>query len=147
MLDQRVRMFSEALARMVNRRIFLQRTGSAVASGVSAIALGSLLTKSTARAAANGPLVPGVPSCAPPGPYCNTGGGDLSGCHGGHCYRHLYNGQVLACQIWYCCYAVGCWTTSAQGGFWTCCDCQCGTPMVTSCGCAQFNATPVTLAE
>jgi hypothetical protein len=145
MLEQRVRSVSEALARGMNRRTFLRRAGSAVTSGVAALALGSLISTRPARAArTEGSLVPGVPSCSPPGPYCNTGGGILSGCHGGHCYEHLYNGQILTCQVYYQYYQVGCWTS---GDGWTCCDCACGSPVVTHCGCAQLHTTPAALAE
>lgn len=142
MLEHRIRIVSEALARAVNRRTFLRQTGSAVVSGVAALALGSILSSSPAQAAAQkgkGPFIPAI-SCSPPGPYCNTGGGDLSGCHGAHCYQHLYNGQVLTCQVYYAYYNVGCWTTSG----WTCCDCNCGS---TTCGCAEYITSPVTLAE
>jgi hypothetical protein len=143
MLEQRIRIVSEALARAVNRRTFLRQTGSAVVSGVAALALGSILSSSTAKASAQkgkGPLVPAI-SCSPPGPYCNTGGGDLSGCHGAHCYQHLSGGQVLTCQVFYVYYNVGCWTTSG----WTCCDCMCTGNV--PCGCAELLGNPVTLAE
>jgi hypothetical protein len=145
MLEQRIRFVSEALARTIDRRVFLRRTGSAVVSGVTALALGSVLSTSTARAAAaSGPLVPAQPNCAPPGPYCNTGGGILSGCHGAHCYQHL-SGQLQTCHVYYAYYPVGCWTSTGSGGFWTCCDCQCSAGA--TCGCAQFSATPAPVAE
>jgi hypothetical protein len=146
MLEQRIRVVSEALARTMNRRTFLRQTGTAVASSVTALALGSILSTSAARASApkaKGPLVPAI-SCSPPGPYCNTGGGDLSGCHGAHCYQHLYNGQVETCHVYYQYYQVGCWSTASGGGYWTCCDCQCTS---TTCGCAEYTGNPVTLAE
>ncbi len=144
MFEQRIRIVSEALARNINRRTFLRQTGSAVVSGVAALALGSIYTTSTAKASApkgKGPFVPAI-SCSPPGPYCNTGGGNLSGCHGAHCYQHLSSGKVLSCQVYYQYYSVGCWTSSDG---WTCCDCQC-TGGVT-CGCAEQLASPVTLSE
>jgi hypothetical protein len=103
MLEQRIRVVSEALARSLNRRTFLRQTGTAVVSGVAALALGSVFSSSPANAAAQKgeqPFIPAI-SCNPPGPYCNTGGGDLSGCHGAHCYQHLYSGQVLSCQVYY----------------------------------------------
>jgi hypothetical protein len=143
MLEQRIRFASEALARTINRRTLLQRAGSVVVSGVAALALGSVLSASPARAAApGGPVIPTI-SCSPPGPYCNTGGGNLSGCHGGHCYQHLYNGQVVSCQVYYQYYPGGCWTS---GDGWTCCDCSCGGG-VAHCGCAQLHTTPAAFAE
>jgi hypothetical protein len=144
MLEQRIKVASEALARAMDRRTFLRRTGGTVVSGVTALALGSLLRSSTALAAANAPIVPEVPNCAPPGPYCNTGAGALSGCHGAHCFQHL-SGTVQPCHVYYAFYQVGCWTSSGTGGFWTCCDCQCNGG--STCGCAQFTATPAPLAE
>ncbi len=75
MLEQRIRIVSEALARTVNRRTFLRQTGSAVVSGVTALAMGHLIATSPASAAVKKPKVPSVPNCAPPGPYCNYEGG------------------------------------------------------------------------
>jgi hypothetical protein len=144
MLEQRIRIVSESLARAVNRRTFLRQVGGAVVSGVAALALGPTLTSSRAWAAApkgNKPVIPAI-TCSPPGPYCNTGGGNLSGCHGAHCYQHLSGGVVQTCHVYYQYYQVGCWTSSDS---WTCCDCQC-TGGVT-CGCAEYVGTPVTLAE
>jgi len=143
MFERKVRIASEALARGMSRRTFLRRTGSVVVTGVTALAVGSLLPKGAARVEA-GNLIPSTPNCAPPGPYCNIGTGDLSGCHGGHCFQHLSNGQVTTCHVFYI-YPVGCWTSAGSGGFWTCCDCQCDSGA--TCGCAQFSATPQTLAE
>jgi hypothetical protein len=86
--------------------------------------------------------------CQPPGPYCNLNGqNNPNGCHGAHCFQHLYSGQVLQCQVYYQYYQAGCWTTAASGGYWTCCDCSCGTPRVTTCGCAQFSAGPTPLPD
>jgi hypothetical protein len=144
MLEQRIRIISETLARTVSRRSFLGQVGGAVVSGIAALALGPTLNASRAWAAApkgKAPVVPAI-SCAPPGPYCNTGGGNLSGCHGAHCYQHLSGGQVLSCHVYYAFYQVGCWTSSDG---WTCCDCQCTGG--TTCGCAEYLTTPVTLAE
>ena len=148
MIEQRIKVVSEALARSIDRRSFIRRASAGVASGITAFAMGSLLSTSPARAAvrSNG-LVPSQPQCAPPGPYCNTGTGALSGCHGGHCYQHLYNGQVYACTVYYQYYPAGCWSTASGGGYWTCCDCSCGVPRVATCGCAQFSQTPAPLAE
>jgi len=145
MLEQQVRIVSETLARAVNRRTFLRQVGSTVVSGVAALALGPTLTSSAAWAASSPkskkPLVPAI-SCSPPGPYCNTGGGNLSGCHGAHCYQHLSGSTVVSCQVYYQYYQVGCWTS---GDGWTCCDCQCTGGA--TCGCAEQNASPVTLSE
>ena len=143
MLDRTIRFASEALARKLSRRTFLQRASASVTSGVAALMMGSLLTNSPAYAASKGPAIPNI-TCSPPGPYCNTGGGSLSGCHGAHCYKHLYNGTVYRCHVYYQYYAGGCWTS---GDGWTCCDCQCGSPTVTTCGCAQQHSTPAALSE
>src|SRR5438045_2650271 len=142
MLEQRIRFVSEALARAMDRRTLLRRAGGAMVSGVATLAVGSLISTSPARAATRGgPIVPAI-TCAPPGPYCNTGGGDLSGCHGAHCYQHLSGGQIVACHVYYAFYPGGCWTS---GDGWTCCDCQCSSGG--SCGCAQFHSTPSAFAE
>ena len=144
LFDHTTRVLSESLARAVNRRAFLKRASQTTFAGLATLAAGHILTSQTSAARQPGggpqPQTPFI-TCAPPGPYCNTGGGDLSGCHGAHCWQHLYNGQVIQCQIWNAFYPVGCWTS---GDGWVCCDCQCGIPMVTSCGCAQHNgqATP-----
>jgi hypothetical protein len=98
-----------------------------------------------AAAKSGGPTTskaPMPPQCAPPGPYCNLNGvNEPNGCHGGHCFQHRYNGQVLQCRIIYNWYQAGCWTTPVSGGYWTCCDCGCGQnpPYQPYCGCAQFN--------
>ncbi len=145
MLDQKVREVSETLARAVGRRTFLQRAGGTIFAGVATLAAGHALsgTASASRAPGGAPQpIPTTPSCSPPGPYCNTGGGILSGCQGAHCFQHLYNGQVYQCRVYYQYYQAGCWTTAAGSGYWTCCDCACGTPQVATCGCAQFSGTP-----
>jgi hypothetical protein len=139
MIDQKIRVLSEALARAVDRRSFVKRAGGAVVAGIATIVLKPTLASAGASANASaGPALAGeIPaiSCAPPGPYCNTGGGDLSGCRGGHCFAH---GTVAnACHVYYAFYATGCWSTVSGGGYWTCCDCQCNNG--NTCGCAQFN--------
>lgn len=139
MLEHRIRVLSEALARAIDRRLFLRRAGSSIAAGAAALVIGPALTGNRAEAAPKPLSSPNI-TCSPPGPYCNTGGGNLSGCNGAHCYQHLYNGTVYSCQVYYQYYQVGCWTTASSGGYWTCCDCACGTPRVATCGCAQFNA-------
>ena len=137
MLEKTTRIVSENLARTFDRRSFLKRTGQTAFLGLAALAVGHALP-STASA---GPRPPNI-SCAPPGPYCSTNGQPTDSCHGASCFQHLYNGQVLQCRVFYI-YQAGCWTTAASGGYWTCCDCECGSPRVTSCGCAQFSANPV----
>ena len=141
MLEQTTRIVTENLARLVDRRTFLKRVSQATFVGALSLAAGHGLARNAA--AVGGPKPPdATPNCAPPGPYCNTGGGILSGCHGAHCFQHLYNGQVLQCRVYYAFYQSGCWTSSGTGGTWTCCDCECGTPAVAHCGCAQFSGTP-----
>jgi hypothetical protein len=144
MLEQRIRVFSESLARTVDRRTFLRRTGSSIAAGVAALAMGSVLTKSQAFAETKQPVLSPTISCAPPGPYCNTGGGDTSGCHGGHCFQHLYQGNVVSCRVYYTFYTTGCWTNPSGSGnnYWTCCDCECfntSGQRVATCGCAEYT--------
>ena len=142
MLEKTTRLVSENLARAINRRSFLKRTGETAFAGLMALASGHMVP-SFASAASGGPKPPTpTPQCAPPGPYCNTGGGILSGCHGSSCFQHLYNGQVYQCRVYYTYYQAGCWTTASSGGYWTCCDCECGNPRVTTCGCAQFSQSP-----
>lgn len=132
MFEQKVKVFSEALARAVDRRTFVKRVGSTVVAGIGSLVMGPMISRSAARAAAGVMAAPNI-TCAPPGPYCNNGGGNLSGCRGGHCYQH--NGN--ACVVYYAFYTTGCWTTAVTGGYWTCCDCQCTGGA--TCGCASFN--------
>jgi hypothetical protein len=138
MLEDKVKLMSEALARAVNRRSFIKQLGGSIAAGVSALMLGPSLAKASALAGAGAGSSPmGTPSCSPPGPYCNIGTGILSGCRGGHCYQHLNAGQVYTCKVYYTYYNTGCWTTAVSGGYWTCCDCRCSNN--STCGCASFN--------
>jgi hypothetical protein len=144
-LDKLTRFASEDLARGLNRRSFMRRAGTGAFAFMITLTTGKLFTPRSAAAAAIGPKPPEpapLISCSPPGPYCNTGGGSLTGCHGAHCFQHLYNGTIYQCQVYYQYYSAGCWTTAASGGYWTCCDCSCGTPRVATCGCAQFSGTP-----
>jgi len=144
MFEQTTRILSENLARAIDRRTFLKRAGQATFGVVATLAAGHSLA-SRAAATKAGPSVDPLISCAPPGPYCNTGTGNLSGCHGAHCFQHLSGGQVLQCHVYYTFYQAGCWTTAVQGGYWTCCDCQCtGGP---TCGCAQFSTGPIPLPD
>jgi hypothetical protein len=147
MLERPTRLLSENLARAVDRRTFLKRTAQTAFAGLITLAAGHGLADSAAarREPGGGPKPAElVPQCAPPGPYCNLNGNtqDPNGCHGGHCFQHLYQGQVLQCQVWYCCYQAGCWTTPSGNGYWTCCDCECGGG-ITHCGCAQHSSSPV----
>jgi hypothetical protein len=142
-LEQKVRILSESLARSMDRRKFLKQTGGTLFAGMTTLAVGHMLG-GKASAAERKPVY-NPPVCAPPGPYCNTGGGDLSGCHGSSCYQHLYQGQVVQCRVFYI-YQAGCWTTASGGGYWVCCDCECFNTTgqrVASCGCAQFSTQPV----
>jgi len=142
MLDKTTRIITENLARAIDRRGFMKRAGQTAFASLSALAAGQAMPM-IAVARAGQPPAP-TPLCSPPGPYCNTGGGDLSGCHGGSCFQHLYQGQVIQCRYMYF-YQSGCWTTAGNGGYWTCCDCDCfqNGVRVTSCGCAQHSSSPV----
>jgi hypothetical protein len=142
MLEQKIRIVSESLARGLDRRQFIQKTGSTVFAGL--IAGGRM------------PRVPNVPQCSPPGPYCNTNGtnepnGCLNSQPGGpfsaRCFQHKNGGQTLYCRVYYTYYNGGCWTRASNGGYWTCCDCECsvdpGGTRVATCGCAGFSLEPV----
>jgi len=144
-LDQTTRLVSESLARAVNRRTFLKRPSQSVFAGLMALAVGQALPGRAAaqRSGPNPPQPPNI-TCSPPGPYCNTGGGNLSGCHGAHCFQHLYNGTIQQCVVYYQYYQAGCWTS---GDGWTCCDCACGSPVVAHCGCAQYHGSPLPLPD
>ena len=143
MLERTTRLLSENLVRTMDRRSFLRRAGGTAFAGVAALAAGHLVPALASAGSAPTAIVPEVPSCAPPGPYCNLNGiNEPNGCLGGTCFQHLFNGQILQCRVNYF-YQAGCWTTASGNGYWTCCDCDCGRPRVTSCGCAQFNASPV----
>lgn len=143
MLEKSTRLISESLARNMDRRNFLKRAGETVFAGMAALAAGQLVPSlALASSSSPSPIPTAVPSCAPPGPYCNLNGvNDPNGCHGSSCFQHLFQGKILQCRVFYI-YQAGCWTTAAQGGYWTCCDCACGTPQITNCGCAQFSLSP-----
>jgi hypothetical protein len=144
MLEQKVKIVSESLARSMDRRKFLKGTGTAIFAGLASLAAGhSLAGPASARSGGTSddiPKGPWPPQCNPPGPYCNNGTGQMTGCQGSHCHSHLYNGQLLPCRIMYGWYITGCWTTPSNGGYWVCCDCGCGpnggSPL---CGCAQWH--------
>ncbi|MFL5734144.1 MAG: hypothetical protein ACJ78Q_13215 [Chloroflexia bacterium] len=141
MLERTTRLFSENLARAIDRRSFLKRVGETTFAGVAALAAGHLVP--AMAAAGGGNIVPKTPQCAPPGPYCNiTGVSEPNGCHGANCFQHMVGGQVYQCRVYYSFYQAGCWTTSVTGGYWTCCDCRCTDAAQTTCGCAQFNGSP-----
>jgi len=142
-LEKTTRLVSENLARAMNRRSFLRRTGETMFGGMAALAAGQLIP-SLASASGNPLPRPITPQCSPPGPYCNLNGqNEPNGCHGASCFQHMYSGNVLQCQVYYQYYSAGCWTTPVTGGYWSCCDCSCGTPRQTTCGCAQFSGGPV----
>jgi hypothetical protein len=137
MLHRTTRIISENLARTMDRRSFMRRTGGAMFAGMAALAVGR---GSAAFAAGSDRPHPLVPVCAPPGPYCNLNGvNEPNGCHGGSCFQHLSGGQVRQCRYYYI-YQAGCWTTAVTGGYWTCCDCRCDDN--STCGCAQFSGSP-----
>lgn len=151
MLDQKVKVLSESLAREVGRRKFLKQAGTTIFGGIAVLAAGQL---SLGKASAAERLPAHTrPQCAPPGPYCNMNGisdpnlSEPNGCRGGSCYQHrtVPNGQIYQCYVYYQWYQAGCWTTPVSGGYWVCCDCDCrnnaGQRMAT-CGCAQFSTNP-----
>jgi len=143
MFENTTRIVAENLTRAVDRRTFLKRASQATMAGLMALAAGhGLAGRANATrlpgGGSGGTDIPAI-SCSPPGPYCNTGGGNLSGCHGGHCFQHLSGGVIVQCHVYYQYYQAGCWTTASGGGYWTCCDCQCTGGA--TCGCAQFNMT------
>ena len=143
MLEHRIRVISEALARETDRRGFIRKVGGAIVTGVAAVVMGPGLGTQLRRASA-APVLPNRARCAPPGPYCNiegrSGGLDEpTGCRGAHCYQHRTSpgGPLLSCVVYYQFYpTTGCWTTADGAGYWTCCDCTCGGA---TCGCAQFS--------
>jgi hypothetical protein len=149
-LNHTTRLISENLARAIDRRTFLKRASQTTFAGLLALAGGhGLAGKAAATGGGPTPSQPPLrPQCAPPGPFCNLDGNtnEPNGCHGGHCFQHLHNGEVLQCRIYYTFYQTGCWTTPVAGGYWTCCDCEClnsGGQRVRTCGCAQFSTNPL----
>ena len=141
MIEHRVRIITEGLARAIDRRSFLKKAGGTAFAGVAALAAGQLFASgASAKESSERPNL--VPNCAPPGPYCNINGlNEPNGCHGGSCFQHLVSGTIYQCRVYYTFYQAGCWTTASTGGYWTCCDCQCTNG--STCGCAQFSATPI----
>ena len=140
MLEHKIRIISESLARGMDRRAFLRRAGGAIVSGAAALVLGPALTGRMPGAAAD-PIIPTVANCSPPGPYCNLDGqNEPNACRGGACFQHVSSGQLLQCQI-YGYSGTGCWTTVSGNGYWTCCDCTCSNGIINNvtCGCAQYS--------
>jgi len=151
-LEKTTRILSENLARAMNRRVFMKRAGETAFASMAALAAGHMAPALAAAGVRRQPAQresgisdpPLVPSCAPPGPYCNLNGiSEPNGCRGGSCFQHLHQGSVYQCRVYYTYYQAGCWTTAVSGGYWVCCDCECGTPRVATCGCAQFSASPL----
>lgn len=156
MLERRIRLVSENLARVLDRRQFIKKTGSAIFAGLIALAAGHSLAGEASATGTRKTRLPLVPICNPPGPYCNTNGvhepnGCLNSRPGGpfnsRCLHHVHEGQTLYCQISYYWYPAGCWTYATTGGYWTCCDCECsvepGGSHIAFCGCAGFSGDPV----
>jgi len=144
MLEQKVKIFSENLAREIGRRKFLKQTGTTIFGGMVALAAGHM-TLGKASAADRLPAYT-PPQCAPPGPYCNLNGvNEPNGCRGGSCFQHRHQGTVYQCTVYYQWYQAGCWSTPSGGGYWICCDCECRNSngvRVASCGCAQHSTQP-----
>ena len=145
MFERSTRIVCENLARGLDRRLFLRRTGEVVFASMAALAAGRMTPAfaMVGRKPSQDVPPPLVPRCAPPGPYCNLNGvNEPNGCHGGSCFQHLSGGQVRQCRYLYI-YQAGCWTTPDPtiGGYWTCCDCTCDGGV--SCGCAQHSSQPV----
>ncbi len=153
MLEDRVKLVSETFARTTDRRGFLQRAGTTAFAGMVALATGHLFR---GQAAADGRGEPGrlplVPQCSPPGPYCNINGvNEPNGCLNAHpggpysarCFQFKNGSEIIQCRVYYDYYPSGCWTRATGTGYWTCCDCECGNPVVAHCGCAGWSLTPV----
>jgi len=143
-LEQKVKILSESLARSMDRRKFLKQTGGTLFAGMTALAAGHLMGGKASAAERKPAYTP--PQCAPPGPYCNLNGvNEPNGCHGSSCYQHLALGQVMQCRVFYI-YQAGCWTTYVTGGYWVCCDCECfdsNGGNRRTCGCAHFSTSPL----
>jgi hypothetical protein len=152
MFDHKVRLLTEGFARAMGRRKFLTQMGAAVFASVATLASsralgGTVLAQQKGDEGLSPPLDPFGSLCqAPNNRFCtiteSTTNSD--GCQGAYCFQHLYNSQLLECKLSYNYgYAVGCWTTFdySNNGYWTCCDCDCGSPIILSaaCGCARFS--------
>lgn len=152
MLEDRVKLASESFARTMDRRGFLQRTGATAFAGLLALASGHVFRSDASASKTKFGHAPLVPQCSPPGPYCNLNGvNEPNGCLNAHpggpysarCYRFRYGTEVLHCRVYYDYYISGCWTRSSGTGYWTCCDCECGTPVQATCGCAGWSLDPI----
>ena len=142
MFENTTRLFTENLARAMDRRRFLRRASETAFAGMAALAAGHMVPALAAAGSGKTGVVPEVPRCSPPGPYCNINGlNEPNGCQGGSCFQHLNAGQILQCKVYYQYYPGGCWTTASSGGYWTCCDCECGNPRRAACGCAKWSGT------
>lgn len=147
MIEQKLKVLSESLARGIDRRNFLRGAGTAIFGGVAALAAGHAGKGALAAGLSRGgkdSAVPDRPRCAPPGPYCNIDGiSEPTGCNGAQCYRHLSGGTMYMCKVYYTYYQSGCWTTVDGNGYWTCCDCRCTNGA--TCGCASYSRSPIPL--
>jgi hypothetical protein len=167
MFDHKVRLLTEGLARAIGRRKFLTQMSAAVFASVATLAAGRGLSETVFAQQEDGEYDPvrdprrGRPPNAPLGNPCNaprltfcsiTGTvGSSDGCQGAYCFQHKYNNQILECQLSYNWgYSIGCWTSAdtQNNGYWTCCDCDCGTPPYLSndersCGCARWSQFPM----
>ncbi|MGA7731107.1 MAG: hypothetical protein WCD37_07520 [Chloroflexia bacterium] len=150
MLEDKVKLVSENFARTMDRRGFIRKTGATAFAGMIALATGHLFAGKTE--AGSHVRIPRVPQCSPPGPFCNLNGvNEPNGCLGARpggpynarCFQHMQDGEVLQCRVYYKYYSSGCWTYASGGGYWTCCDCECGTPILATCGCAGWSLEPV----
>lgn len=140
MLENSTRIFVENLARAMDRRSFLKKSGETTFLALAALAAGHSIS-----VYADGKQQPNI-VCNPPGPYCSVNGVATDGCHGASCFQHMISGQVYQCKVFYQFFQYGCWTNPVSGGYWTCCDCEClnarGQRLGT-CGCAQLSTSPV----
>src|SRR5438477_1283291 len=109
----------------MDRRRFLKQASGTIFGGLAAAAAGHLMSGSASAQTEPGQQ---APACSPPGPYCNYQGiypPQPNSCHGASCFQHVWGGQLLQCRYQQGSYQAGCWTTPSQGGYWTCCDCEC----------------------
>jgi hypothetical protein len=144
MLEERTRLASEQLARTMDRRAFLKRTGNVLFASLAAVAAGHV-APALALAGIGDAQPPRVPECITMRDgYCNRDGNnkDPNACHGASCFQQVWNGELLHCTLHYNPYATGCWTTPVTGGYWVCCDCECGNPIQSLCSCAQWSGSP-----
>jgi hypothetical protein len=130
---------AEGVARGLDRRRFLGRVGGTVFAVASAFAVEGVRAP---KALATGTCPSSDPNescnCRPPGTYCLSGECVGTGCN--------YN---VGCFVWTGKYPDTCWCSkecchncgnlqTAYCGYYTCCDCICGTR---TCGCRVFTYT------